>query len=89
MSSHSIQVEKTMKTRPIVQKKNGKTREGKGFSKGELREVGVDFKQALRLTIPIDLRRKTKHEDNVKTLKQYLKSLKPPKLSKKRKPRAG
>ena len=78
-----------MKIRPTVQKKNGRMREGKGFSKGELRNVGIDFKQALRLKIPIDLRLKTKHEENVKTLKRHLKSLKPSKPRKKRKSRAG
>ena len=78
-----------MKIRSTVQKKDGRTREGKGFSKGELREVGIGFKQALRLKIPIDLRRKTKHKDNVKTLKQHLQSLKPSKPRKKRKSRAG
>lgn len=72
-----------------MRKKNGRVREGKGFSKGELREAGMDFKQALRLKIPIDLKRKTKHEDNIKTLKQHLKSLKPSKPRKKRKSRAG
>jgi len=78
-----------MNIQPIVQKKNGGMREGKGFSRGELREVGMDFKQALRLTIPIDLKRKTKHEDNIKTLKQHLKSLKPSKIRKSPKSRAG
>jgi len=77
-----------MTIQPTVQKKNGRLREGKGFSKGELRKVGIDFKQAVRLAIPIDLRRKTKHEENIKTLKQYLKSLKPSKPRKKRKSRA-
>ena len=78
-----------MKIRPTVQKKNVRIREGKGFSKGELREAGMDFKQAFRLGIPIDLRRKTKHEENIKTLKQHLKSLKTSKPRKKRKSRAG
>ena len=78
-----------MKTRPIVQKKNSRTREGKGFSTGELKEARIDSKQALRLAFPIDLRRKTKHEENVKTLKQYLQSLKPSKLRKKRKSSVG
>lgn len=72
-----------------MRKKNGRVREGKGFSKGELREAGIDFKQALRLKIPIDLKRKTKHEDNIKTLKQHLKGLKPSKTRKKRKSQAG
>jgi len=79
----------SMKVQPIVQKKNSRVREGKGFSRGELRAVGIDSKHALRLKIPIDLKRKTKHEDNVKTLEQHLQSLKPPKLRKKRKPRVS
>jgi ribosomal protein L13E len=78
-----------MKIRPIVQKKKGRTREGKGFSRDELKEVKIDSKQALRLKIPIDLKRRTKHEDNVKTLRHYLKGLKSSKIRKKRKPRAG
>jgi len=57
----------------VVEKRGGKTRRGKGFSRGELREVGLDFQTALRLRIPVDERRKTKHEENVKTLKQRLK----------------
>ena len=78
-----------MKIRSMVQKKNGRVRKGKGFSKGELRDVGIDFKQALKLKVPIDLRRKTKHEDNVKTLKQHFKSLKPSRVRKKRKSSAS
>jgi len=72
-----------------VRKKDSRIREGKGFSKGELREAGIDFKRALRLKIPIDLKRKTKHEENLKTLKQHLKGLKPSKTRKKRKSRTG
>jgi len=64
-----------MKVNSAVQKKGGGTRKGKGFSRGELREAGVDLKRALKLSIPTDLRRKTKHEENVKTLKHHLQSL--------------
>ena len=72
-----------MKLRPIVLKKRGETRKGKGFSRGELREAGLDSKQALKLGIPIDLRRKTKRKENVKILKQHLRS-----LSSKKKPKS-
>jgi len=64
-----------MKLQPLVLKKKGNTRKGKGFSRGELREAGLDSKQALKLGISIDLRRKTKREENIKVLKQYLLSL--------------
>ena len=75
-----------MKVQSAVRKKGGRTRRGKGFSRGELREVGVDLKQALKLGIPIDPRRKTKHEENVKMLKQHLRSLA---KKRKRRPRAA
>ncbi|NIR86898.1 50S ribosomal protein L13e [Candidatus Bathyarchaeota archaeon] len=72
-----------MKVQPAVQKKDGGIREGRGFSRDELKEAGVHLKQALKLGIPIDLRRKTKHKENVKRLKQHLRD-----STKKRKPRS-
>lgn len=65
----------------MVVRKDGKMRLGKGFSKGELKDAGVDSKQAPRLTIPVDLRRKTRHEENVNALKEYL-GLQVPKTAK-------
>jgi len=60
--------------------RQGKSRKGKGFSRGELKEVGISLKQALKLGIQIDPRRSTKHGENVKTLKTYLsKEVPPPK----------
>ena len=64
---------------PILRKDSGKKpriRTGRGFSKGELEAVGLDFKKALKLGIPIDKRRKTTHEWNIKALKDYLSDLK-------------
>ena len=61
-----------MSAQATVAKKFGKTQKARGFSRGELREVGLDFAQALRLRLPIDMRRKTKRAENVKTLKQFL-----------------
>ena len=61
-----------MSVRAVVKKKGGKTRSGRGFSRDELREAGIDFQQALRLRLPIDQRRKTKHTENVKALKRFL-----------------
>ena len=49
-----------------------KSRKGKGFSRRELKEIGLSLKQALKLGIEIDSRRSTKHDENVKTLKTYL-----------------
>jgi len=72
-----------MQPQPMVQKRKGRTRRGKGFSRGEVREAGADFRQALKLGVPVDLRRKTKYEDNIKILKQYLRG-----LSSKKKPKS-
>ena len=55
-----------------VLKKSGRTRSGKGFSREELKEVGLSFRQALDLNLLVDLRRKTKHDENVKTLKHLV-----------------
>jgi len=63
-----------MRAHSVVRKRNGRTRKGRGFSRGELGETELDFKQALKLGIPIDRRRKTKNEENVEILKQYLRS---------------
>lgn len=56
---------------PVV-KKGSKSRKGRGFSQGELKEVGLSLNKALRIGIPIDSNRSTKHSENVKTLKTHL-----------------
>ena len=58
-----------------VVKRKRKTRKGKGFSRAELRDVGLSPNEALKLAIPIDTRRSTKHENNVTTLKTYIEEL--------------
>ncbi|MBS7637176.1 ribosomal protein L13e, partial [Candidatus Bathyarchaeota archaeon] len=40
--------------KPLVFKNRGKQRLGKGFSLGELKEVKLSMKQALKLSIPVD-----------------------------------
>jgi len=55
-----------------VVKRKRKTRKGKGFSREELREVGLSFSEALKRKIPIDTRRSTKHEENVEMLRTAL-----------------
>lgn len=73
-----------MELHSVVTKRNGRTRRGKGFSRDELKEAGTNPTQALKSGIPIDLRRKTKHKENVKILKQYLRSSRSKKASKSR-----
>ncbi|MGQ9564967.1 MAG: ribosomal protein L13e [Candidatus Bathyarchaeales archaeon] len=67
-----------MKVYAIVLKKNGKLKKGRGFSREELRRVALDYAKALRLRIPVDLRRKTLHEENIERLKEYLKTVEKP-----------
>lgn len=58
--------------KPKVQafvKRKSKMRKGKGFSRDELTEVGLSLKGTLKLGIPIDTRRKTKHKENMEILR--------------------
>jgi len=64
-----------MAIQAVVERKR-KSRKGKGFSREELKEVGLGFRQALKLGIPIDSRRSTKHKENIETLKTYARELK-------------
>ncbi len=48
------------------------TRRGRGFSVGELREAGLTVKKALKMGIPVDLRRRSVHKWNVDALKRFL-----------------
>jgi len=50
-------------------------RVGKGFSKGELGAVGLDFTRARKLGLKIDKRRRSVHEWNVQRLREYLDKL--------------
>ena len=55
-----------------VLKINGKQRCGRGFSCEELKRTGLSLKEALRIGIPVDLRRRSSHEQNVDVLKGFL-----------------
>jgi len=61
-----------MKIRAIV-KRRRRIRTGRGFSRGELRDVNLSVKEALRLGIPVDIRRSTRHGENIDILKSFLK----------------
>ncbi len=58
--------------KPLVFRKGGKQRYGRGFSRGEVREAGLSLKEALKLKIPIDLRRKTAYKENAAAIKKFL-----------------
>jgi len=71
--------------KPIIFKKGGKKRCGKGFSREELKKARLSLREALKLSIPIDSRRKTIHEENVNTIKELLKNKKKASKPKKKK----
>lgn len=58
----------------VVRKIKGlvKKRFGKGFSLGELRQVGLTVHKARKLGLYVDRRRKTVYEENIKRLKALL-----------------
>jgi len=60
-----------MKLQALVKRKR-RIRAGRGFSRGELREVNLSVREALNLGIPVDVRRSTRHDENVEILKSYL-----------------
>jgi DNA polymerase/3'-5' exonuclease PolX len=59
-----------------VVKRKKRDRKGKGFSRAELKEVRMTVTGALKLGIPVDVRRSTKYETNVLTLQVYAESMK-------------
>ena len=68
-----------MRNVATVHKKDGKPKHGRGFSLEELRKVNLNRKNALKLKIPVDLRRRSSHEENVEALKAHLKEIAKPK----------
>jgi ribosomal protein L13E len=64
-------------TRPAVQKKGGKQRQGRGFSREELAKAGVSFQDARRFGIAVDRRRKSAHDENVEAVKSLVPQRKP------------
>jgi ribosomal protein L13E len=55
--------------RVVITKQNGKQSVGKGFSPTELEKAGVDKQQARRIGLPVDIKRKSAHDENVETIK--------------------
>jgi len=57
--------------KPVINRKDGKQRAGKGFSSEELGKAGLTLAEAKRLEIPVDKRRRTVHDVNVEVVKAY------------------
>jgi large subunit ribosomal protein L13e len=58
--------------KPRVFKAREKQRDGKGFSRDELKKAGTNMTDALKLKIPLDPRRKTAHEENIEAVKAFV-----------------
>ncbi|MEM2103955.1 MAG: ribosomal protein L13e [Candidatus Bathyarchaeia archaeon] len=76
--------------KPLVFKKGGEKRVGKGFSLDELKKAKLNVKQALKLGIPVDCRRRTAHLENVEALVKFLEEIRASKPKRKKaKPKRG
>lgn len=60
---------------PIV-RRGAKVRTGRGFSIGELAEVGLNVGEARHLGVPVDQRRSTAYQENVENLKAWVEEAK-------------
>lgn len=58
-----------------ILKPNGKQRTGRGFSPEELGRASLKVADARKMKIPVDLRRKSAHDENVDTLKNHLETV--------------
>jgi ribosomal protein L13E len=62
--------------KPTITKQNGKQKPGKGFSPNELKQAGINKQQAKQIGLPIDLKRKSTHDENVETIKAHAQQVK-------------
>ena len=54
-----------------VTKQNGKKSTSRGFSLTELKNAGLTKQDAKKIGIPLDIKRKSAHDENVETLKAH------------------
>lgn len=54
-----------------ITKQNGKRKVGKGFSITELKNASVSKQLARQIGLPIDIKRKSAHDENVETIKVH------------------
>jgi ribosomal protein L13E len=60
----------------IITKQNGKQSIGRGFSLNELKEAGLNKQDAKKIGIPLDVKRKSLHDENVACIKSHAKKAK-------------
>ena len=71
----------------VITKHNKKQSLGKGFSPTELEKAGVNKQQAKQIGLPVDVKRKSAHDENITAIKECMEkakaqAVKEPKLQK-------
>jgi ribosomal protein L13E len=65
------------KIKATVTKRSGRKSTSRGFSLTELQKAGLTRQDAKKMSIPIDVKRKSAHDENVETLKVHAEKAKP------------
>jgi ribosomal protein L13E len=55
----------------VITKHNKKQSTGRGFSPTELKNAGVNVQQARQIGLPVDVKRKSAHDENIATIKAH------------------
>jgi len=55
----------------VITKQNGRKSLGRGFSPTELEKAGLNKQDAKKIGIPLDIKRKSFHDENVVCLKAH------------------
>jgi ribosomal protein L13E len=59
------------KIKATVTKRNGRKSTSRGFSLTELQKAGLTRQDAKQMVIPLDVKRKSAHDENVETLRAH------------------
>ncbi len=57
--------------KPRILKPDERKRLGRGFSREEIKKAAVNLSVARSIELPIDMRRRTAHDENVEAIKVY------------------
>ena len=65
------------KIKATVTKRKGRKSASRGFSLTELKKAGLTRQDAKKMGVPLDIKRKSTHNENVETLKAHAEKAKP------------